>query len=132
MLSLITNQLEALSNLPVKLLRLSLESVIVKQIAGYLGKFLGLFYLHVSTDILLVLAFVLLAAIAYYIISFILSLLFGGNKCPKSKTSSLKSSSSSSKSCSLSSLCSSSSKSSECPSVSSSCSSISLCSSCTF
>ncbi len=134
MLSLISNQLESLTNLPVKLLKLSLESILVKQIACYLGKFLSIFYLHLSADVLLVLAFVLAATLAYYIIAFIIRLLFGSNKCNKSKTSS--SSSSSSKSCSSSnscsvSLCSSSSKSYEVPSVSS-CSSVSICTSCTF
>ncbi len=134
MLSLISNQLESLTNLPVKLLKLSLESILVKQIAYYIGKFLSIFYLHLSADVLLVLAFVLAATLAYYIIAFIIRLLFGSNKCNKSKTSS--SSSSSSKSCSSSnscsvSLCSSSSKSYEVLSVSS-CSSVSICTSCTF
>lgn len=135
MLSLISNQLEALTNLPVKLLKLSLESILVKQIACYLGKFLSIFYLHLSTDVLLVLAFILAATMAYYIIAFIIRLLFGSNTCNKSRTSRSRSSSSS-RSCSASSscsasLCSSTSKSYEVPSMSS-CSSVSICTSCTF
>ncbi len=136
MLSLFSSQLEALSNLPVKLLKLSLESILVKKIACYLGKFLSIFYLHLSADILLVLAFILIATLAYYIITLVLNLLFGGKKCKSStkSSSSCSSSRSSSGSCSLSSLCSSSS-SSYCPSKSSessSCSSVTICTSCTF
>lgn len=134
MLSLISNHLETLTNLPVKLLKLSLESILVKQIAYYLGKFLSIFYLHLSADVLLVLAFVLAATLAYYIIAFIVRLLFGSNTCHKSRTSRTSSRSSSScsesSSCSVS-LCSSSSKTQEIPSVSS-CSSVSICTSCTF
>jgi len=134
MLSVISNQLEALSNLPVKLLKLSLESILVKQIAHYLGKFLAIFYLHLSADILLVLAFILAASLAYYIISFILRLLFGSKKCKSSASSSACSSSSRSRSCSLSDLCASSCSSSRSAKSysSSSCSSVDICTSCTF
>ncbi len=136
MLSLISSQLETLSNLPVKLLKLSLESILVKKIACYLGKFLSIFYLHLSADILLVLAFILIATLAYYIITLVLKLLFGGKKCKSSTKSSSSCSSSSSDSCSLSSLCSSSSSSSSHRSSksyeSSSCSSVTICTSCTF
>ncbi len=134
MLSLISNQLETLSNLPVKMIKLSLESILVKQIAYYIGKFLSIFYLHLSADVLLVLAFILAATLAYYLIAFIMRLLFGSNKCKKSRSSSSSSCFSSNSSSNSSNSCSSdssSSKTHEIPSISS-CSSVSICTSCTF
>jgi hypothetical protein len=123
MYQIIKDQLEKLRTLPVKLLKLSIESILIKEIASYLAKFLEIFSLYLNNDILIALAFTLVATIVYYIITTIYALLFG----KRNKYTSSSSSCSSSRN--TYSLCSS--KSIEIPSVTEIDSSI-ICTSCTF
>ncbi len=119
----IKDQIEKLSTLPVKLLKLSIESIIIKEIASYLAKFLEIFSLYLNNDILIALAFTIVATMVYYITTTIYSLLF----CRRNKYKSSSSSCSSSRN--TYSLCSS--KSIEIPSITENNSSI-ICTSCTF
>ncbi len=110
----LSNHLKTLSNLPMKLFKYAIESIVVKELAKYLGKFLHIFSLNIDSNILLIIAFTLLASISYFILSKVMSLF--KNKKSNSSSSSSSSSDSVSKSknsdsCTYTSLLSSSSNS---------------------
>ncbi len=112
-----SKHLENLKNLPVKIMKMSLESWVVKQIAVYLGNFLNIMSVQMDSNILLILAFMIVAVVAYYILQFIINMVYSMFSKNKKDNNSMCSSSSYSKSKSCSSKYSS--KCIEIPSMSS-------------
>lgn len=74
--------LSDLASLPSRALKLVIENVVTQQVAALLGKFLTTLGLAIDFNILLILAFILVAVIALWIINWIISLFNGSSVDP--------------------------------------------------
>lgn len=73
-LSRIASGLTDVASLPSKALKLVIENYITRQIASYLGQFLAILGLAIDANILLILAFIIVAVIAFWVINWIINL----------------------------------------------------------
>lgn len=69
---------------PTKAFGLALQNVVTQQIASYLGDFLAIFGLAIDCNMLLILAFVLIAVIAFWVINWVISLFSHHDHCDSS------------------------------------------------
>jgi hypothetical protein len=70
-----------LASLPTKAFALALQHAITRQVASFLGEFLAIFGLAIDCNILLILAFVLIAVIALWVINWVISLFKHHDPC---------------------------------------------------